>query len=307
MSSDTNQILEELGEKGEEILREREERRRELFKQAQKSRRNRGNKKNKGQRGETPEKEEKTSERGKSAEIEASDSISFGEAMAGQMGYTGNKPDPELEIDLNKSFSREESDPFSELSTLMEQEVSTLSKPVRPNLPAKKKARKLSGRSAGSLGEAVTREHAEKLISEGKSGMRHRATIIVRTRVLDTEGRPVRSEAAAKVPAKEIALDNDPALPRLALVREDTGEIYIIDRDLSIGRTEDNDICIPRPDGHYVSEHHAAIHVKGRDIYLEDLQSRNGTYVNEVKIRSRRLKAGLMLDFGGIFFTVIES
>lgn len=307
MSSDTNQILEELGEKGEEILREREEMRRELFKQAQKSRRNRGNKKNNGQRGETPEKEEKTSERGKSAEIEASDSISFGEAMAGQMGYTGNKPDPELEIDLNKSFSREESDPFGELSTLMEQEVSTLSKPVRPNLPAKKKARRLSGKSAGSIGEEVTKEHAEKLISEGKSGMRHRATIIVRTRVLDPEGRHASYEEKANAPSKEKAPDNDPALPRLALVREDTGEIYVVDRETTIGRLDDNDICIPRPDGHYVSEHHAVIHVKGRDIYLEDLQSRNGTYVNEVKIRSRRLKAGLMLDFGGVLFRVIES
>ena len=48
--------------------------------------------------------------------------------------------------------------------------------------------------------------------------------------------------------------------------------------DTTIGRLPDNTVVIDNP---AVSAHHARIFVDGADYILEDLRSKNGTYVNE--------------------------
>jgi ABC transport system ATP-binding/permease protein len=49
----------------------------------------------------------------------------------------------------------------------------------------------------------------------------------------------------------------------------------------SIGRTPDNDIHVPHPQ---VSSHHAALHISGNQIFLEDKSSANGTFVRGQRI-----------------------
>ena len=56
---------------------------------------------------------------------------------------------------------------------------------------------------------------------------------------------------------------------------------------LSIGRLPDNDIVI---DNDAVSGKHARIVSNGDEYYVEDLNSTNGTFVNNKRIRSRKLK-----------------
>ena len=57
----------------------------------------------------------------------------------------------------------------------------------------------------------------------------------------------------------------------------------------TIGRSIGNRVCI---DSERVSRHHAAIQWTGEGFMLTDMGSRNGTYVNNEKVRSRALKNG---------------
>ena len=63
-------------------------------------------------------------------------------------------------------------------------------------------------------------------------------------------------------------------------------EIEIDQDEITIGRNEDNDIRI---DNMAVSGNHARITRDQDDYYIEDLNSTNGTFVNEEKIRKRIL------------------
>src|ERR1035437_591709 len=59
------------------------------------------------------------------------------------------------------------------------------------------------------------------------------------------------------------------------------------DRDsLAVGRKADNDIVIDNP---AISGHHCRISVQGGTYFVEDLDSTNGTFVNEKRIK----KSGL--------------
>jgi pSer/pThr/pTyr-binding forkhead associated (FHA) protein len=53
---------------------------------------------------------------------------------------------------------------------------------------------------------------------------------------------------------------------------------YPVDAEVTIGRLPDNTVVIDNP---AVSGHHARIFIEGDDYVVEDLRSRNGTYVNE--------------------------
>jgi len=56
---------------------------------------------------------------------------------------------------------------------------------------------------------------------------------------------------------------------------------------LSVGRKLDNDVVIDNPT---VSGHHCRIFVQGGTYFVEDLDSTNGTYVNEKRIRKSGLR-----------------
>jgi hypothetical protein len=56
-----------------------------------------------------------------------------------------------------------------------------------------------------------------------------------------------------------------------------------------IGALPDNDVVIPTDT---ISRYHAAIHAKGRRAEIEDLNSRNGTFVNGTAVRTAPLQPG---------------
>ncbi|MBI4676139.1 MAG: FHA domain-containing protein [Elusimicrobia bacterium] len=63
-------------------------------------------------------------------------------------------------------------------------------------------------------------------------------------------------------------------------------EVPMAKESLTVGRKADNDVVIDNP---AVSGHHCKISVQGGTCFVEDLDSTNGTYVNEKRIK----KAGL--------------
>ncbi|MEK7287005.1 MAG: FHA domain-containing protein, partial [Elusimicrobiota bacterium] len=58
-------------------------------------------------------------------------------------------------------------------------------------------------------------------------------------------------------------------------------EIPITKDVLTVGRKEDNDIVIDNP---AVSGHHCKIYLQGDTFFIDDLNSTNGTFVNDKKI-----------------------
>lgn len=59
------------------------------------------------------------------------------------------------------------------------------------------------------------------------------------------------------------------------------GQQWVLDRNLTIGRDPDCDIVIP---DRQVSRHHARVVVSANGILIEDLGSKNGTYLNNQSV-----------------------
>ncbi|MEW6673829.1 MAG: FHA domain-containing protein [Thermodesulfobacteriota bacterium] len=66
-------------------------------------------------------------------------------------------------------------------------------------------------------------------------------------------------------------------------------------QSMTIGRREDNTVCI---ENLAVSGHHAKIDSVGDNFLLTDLQSKNGSFVNEQKVTSHWLKNGDLITIG---------
>jgi hypothetical protein len=75
------------------------------------------------------------------------------------------------------------------------------------------------------------------------------------------------------------------------------GQAFTLHQDTTaIGRTQGNDVVLPDPT---VSRHHARLTFRRGQWYLEDLNSSNGTYVNNIRInRPAPLMEGDELRFG---------
>jgi len=65
----------------------------------------------------------------------------------------------------------------------------------------------------------------------------------------------------------------------------------------TVGRVDDNTFQIADAS---VSSHHAEILLRGSDIVVKDLNSTNGTFINNDKISEATLKAGQTLRFGQV-------
>lgn len=78
-----------------------------------------------------------------------------------------------------------------------------------------------------------------------------------------------------------------------------TGQSYELKVDkTTVGRVEDNTFQIPHPS---VSSHHCEILLKGSDIAVKDLNSTNGTFINNNQITGEAMvKPGQILRLGQI-------
>jgi predicted component of type VI protein secretion system len=80
-----------------------------------------------------------------------------------------------------------------------------------------------------------------------------------------------------------------------------TGKTVELTADrLRIGRLDDNPFSIPEPS---ISSHHCEVWLKGDDLVVKDLNSTNGTFLNESQLKSEKegtLKPGQILRLGGV-------
>lgn len=83
------------------------------------------------------------------------------------------------------------------------------------------------------------------------------------------------------------------------------GTMLLLRGPITIGRKEGNTVQLT---DQYASGHHAKLVVKNNELYIEDLNSTNGVFVNEEKIdQIAKLKANDKIRIGSIIFKVIKS
>lgn len=92
---------------------------------------------------------------------------------------------------------------------------------------------------------------------------------------------------------------------RLAVIDPPTnrGIVYAIDEPITFGREADNSVVLA--DDTYVSGHHARIARVGDEVMLDDLGSRNGTFLNGSRVAlQHRVSIGDRVQIG---YTVLEA
>ena len=90
-------------------------------------------------------------------------------------------------------------------------------------------------------------------------------------------------------------------LGRLVVISGPTfqdGEIFTLDsHPLTIGRAVNNDVSMP--DDEYASGRHARFEPRRDGVYVEDIGSTNGTFVNGIRLtRERKLTPGDVVRVG---------
>lgn len=84
------------------------------------------------------------------------------------------------------------------------------------------------------------------------------------------------------------------------------GQTIVIDRDMVIGRHQQADIVLQAS---HVSRRHAALLLKedGKQLWIQDLESSNGTFVNGVQIAEQQLFDGDEINFETIRFQILAD
>ena len=86
-------------------------------------------------------------------------------------------------------------------------------------------------------------------------------------------------------------------MARLVLLSEGlTGQTYDLKAEkTTVGRVPDNAFQIPEPS---VSSHHCEITLRGSEIFVRDLDSTNGTFINGERVKEGVVKPGQILRLG---------
>jgi type II secretory pathway predicted ATPase ExeA len=110
----------------------------------------------------------------------------------------------------------------------------------------------------------------------------------------------VQTDETLDVPVpRYAAADSDGAISAFEVFKngksDQVFEIAAGDSRIMIGRSEDSELCLK---SEFVSRHHALIISSDDEIYIEDLNSFNGTLVNSDKITRHKLQLGDTITIG---------
>lgn len=88
-----------------------------------------------------------------------------------------------------------------------------------------------------------------------------------------------------------------------AITGEFTGQEISIDRDMLVGRHQDADLLLQAAE---ISRRHAALLLKDQLLWVQDLNSSNGTFINDIRIeQEKQLHDGDIVQFASFKFSVL--
>jgi len=153
--------------------------------------------------------------------------------------------------------------------------------------------------------EALTRSQ-EQLLAEQEANLTLRADLgaaelQLRTAENDLQQNHARLEATHAQTGAQ--LPSERARQRLLVRTEgDAGIVHVLGKRTTIGRIPANDLCI---DADAVSRHHAVVLVTDHGTVVEDLNSTNGVFVNDVRVVRHELRDGDVLTIGKTSFRYV--
>lgn len=88
-----------------------------------------------------------------------------------------------------------------------------------------------------------------------------------------------------------------------AITGEITGQEISVDRDMLVGRHQDADVLLQAAE---ISRRHAALLLKDQLLWVQDLNSSNGTFINDIRIeQEKQLHDGDIVQFASFKFSVL--
>lgn len=88
-----------------------------------------------------------------------------------------------------------------------------------------------------------------------------------------------------------------------AITGEITGQEINVDRDMLVGRHQDADVLLQAAE---ISRRHAALLLKDQALWVQDLNSSNGTFVNDIRIeQEKQLHDSDIVQFASFKFSVL--
>jgi pSer/pThr/pTyr-binding forkhead associated (FHA) protein len=109
---------------------------------------------------------------------------------------------------------------------------------------------------------------------------------------------PTGTAPAATAKPKKAAPPKSFATLRVLAPESRRGELVPIDTEITVGRG--GGCALVLADDQYASTLHARVFRRGNDLFVDDLESRNGTFVNGKRITSTtKVRRGDQLQFGG--------
>lgn len=122
------------------------------------------------------------------------------------------------------------------------------------------------------------------------------------TATLDIPQESVDSPAATNAPLP--ALASRPRRPELIPIdQQDEQPISLIRTIVTVGRTRNNDICIP---SRAVSRDHARLLVTKNSVTVVDMGSVNGCFINDERVNRQKLRDGDLLRIGDRSFRFVS-
>ena len=133
------------------------------------------------------------------------------------------------------------------------------------------------------------------------------ATIAIARPPADTLAIKNRMERAARILSQ---LDENPRVPSLVDIKPPLAAIRVvpIKEEMNVGRHANCDV--PVPESKAMSRQHFVLRVTDGLLMIEDLGSKNGTFINDPKTRltqSRALRDGDMIFAGEIAFLFVNA
>jgi hypothetical protein len=110
------------------------------------------------------------------------------------------------------------------------------------------------------------------------------------------EAAPPPGTSRRERPGPDLRSGVTPQLVVVAAMGHEPGEVVVIDESATIGRSENSDIEIDDP---FASSAHARIFPRDQFMYIEDMGSTNGTFLNGRQLRRpERLKVADVIRIG---------
>jgi uncharacterized phage infection (PIP) family protein YhgE len=134
--------------------------------------------------------------------------------------------------------------------------------------------------------------------------LKQRLGAIEKLNAIDFSMPKVETPAATRAGAKETGGDNVSSPALLCLTGEAPKRFALTKKTITVGRGQQCDLQILT---HFVSREHARITVAGGTVLIEDLGSRNGVYVNAVRVDRHALQQGDLVTIGETQFRFMES